>query len=500
MTSVDVRRWHNRYRVTRPGQAERIASWDAALGEAGMHASLPELHDDEWICVRRLRLALRLREDDGVVQAREAWSASLAAELARELREGGGDNVVRYRDRREALADLLYRASVGDLRRAWAWRRMGLLHADDAGDGGEAARRVAIARAVEALVAQPLEIWPLLAHLLHAEGATGAWTALVASLDEAHWDALLEASPRTRTLHRASMRVSVAAPVGDAAPRNAFGSSLMAWIAARRPMASRHERVLAVLLAADAVQGAIDEARAAAQVRSALARVRRIVSVEPRPPGDLRGRAPGRDESMPVRSPAHGMTTLRSMASASPETPHGAPRSSSAAEAPARGELPAAPPLPERVEALATEWAGLLFVLNLLPVEAIDGAGDALAGALWRLAVVHLAVPAQDPVVRAFCGGSPPPGETDARIDTLAADFDRAVRVTLEERLRAAMDGEGDLVEFVCRRRGELRFEPGWIELAMAADAADARLRRAALDLDPGWLPWLGCVVRFRYE
>ncbi len=23
--------------------------------------------------------------------------------------------------------------------------------------------------------------------------------------------------------------------------------------------------------------------------------------------------------------------------------------------------------------------------------------------------------------------------------------------------------------------------------------------RRAALDLDPGWLPWLGCIVRFVY-
>jgi len=24
-------------------------------------------------------------------------------------------------------------------------------------------------------------------------------------------------------------------------------------------------------------------------------------------------------------------------------------------------------------------------------------------------------------------------------------------------------------------------------------------VRRVALDVDPGWLPWLGCVVRFHY-
>ena len=25
-------------------------------------------------------------------------------------------------------------------------------------------------------------------------------------------------------------------------------------------------------------------------------------------------------------------------------------------------------------------------------------------------------------------------------------------------------------------------------------------LRRLGLDLDPGWLPWLGCIVRFAYD
>ena len=28
----------------------------------------------------------------------------------------------------------------------------------------------------------------------------------------------------------------------------------------------------------------------------------------------------------------------------------------------------------------------------------------------------------------------------------------------------------------------------------------DLDIRRAGLDIDPGWLPWLGRVVRFRYE
>jgi hypothetical protein len=29
--------------------------------------------------------------------------------------------------------------------------------------------------------------------------------------------------------------------------------------------------------------------------------------------------------------------------------------------------------------------------------------------------------------------------------------------------------------------------------------AADVRVRRSGLDIDPGWVPWLGRVVRFHY-
>ena len=41
--------------------------------------------------------------------------------------------------------------------------------------------------------------------------------------------------------------------------------------------------------------------------------------------------------------------------------------------------------------------------------------------------------------------------------------------------------------------------DPAWLEVRFALDDADVRVRRAGLDLDPGWLPWLGCVVRFVY-
>jgi hypothetical protein len=44
-------------------------------------------------------------------------------------------------------------------------------------------------------------------------------------------------------------------------------------------------------------------------------------------------------------------------------------------------------------------------------------------------------------------------------------------------------------------RRGAER-----IDVILAADAVDFAVRRAGLDRDPGWLPWLGGELRFTFE
>lgn len=38
------------------------------------------------------------------------------------------------------------------------------------------------------------------------------------------------------------------------------------------------------------------------------------------------------------------------------------------------------------------------------------------------------------------------------------------------------------------------------LDVTLPMDTADIRVRRAGLDLDPGWLPWFGRVVRFHYR
>jgi hypothetical protein len=65
----------------------------------------------------------------------------------------------------------------------------------------------------------------------------------------------------------------------------------------------------------------------------------------------------------------------------------------------------------------------------------------------------------------------------------------------------------GDVVEdvlaWVAQRlvqRGRIVREPQLVEVWLASDAVDLDLRRAAIDRDPGYLGWLDCTVRLRFE
>lgn len=120
---------------------------------------------------------------------------------------------------------------------------------------------------------------------------------------------------------------------------------------------------------------------------------------------------------------------------------------------------------------------------------------------------VHLtAASPDDPAIRALAG--PLPGSpTDAVADALAGpptDAEDAALTALAERVEAWLRlqlrlGAGDDLNWLWRRRATIVAEPGWIEATFALDDVDTRVRLAGLDLDPGFVWWLGAVVRFRY-
>jgi hypothetical protein len=164
----------------------------------------------------------------------------------------------------------------------------------------------------------------------------------------------------------------------------------------------------------------------------------------------------------------------------------------------------------------ATEWAGLLFLLNtagdarlresIATDPVLDGRPvrwilHALAGAL---------VPAGpgDPAALALAGLTPgdagptitsPPADNElASVGALASRWATATAHRLVIAPWAGLEPSA-VVERVARRPGHVIADPGWIEIHLDLEDVDIDLRRAGLDVDPGWLPWLGAVVRIVY-
>jgi hypothetical protein len=52
----------------------------------------------------------------------------------------------------------------------------------------------------------------------------------------------------------------------------------------------------------------------------------------------------------------------------------------------------------------------------------------------------------------------------------------------------------------IVRRPARVTISDTHIDVVFSTSQADVRLRRIALDVDPGWVPWLGRVVRFHYS
>ena len=191
---------------------------------------------------------------------------------------------------------------------------------------------------------------------------------------------------------------------------------------------------------------------------------------------------------------------------------------------------PDPPPPPKTLaESVASSaWGGLLFLLWLvaetdLPARVVAeperfGTGlrrvlHRLGAELMRRAAPEVPPDPRDPALLAFCGlapgadpPEPPEASPGARVEDSADGWleDEAGRLValLSSRLEdphSAPRTEQRLMLATLRRRSRVRVEQGWVDVELDLDEVSTELRRAGLDLDPGHLPWLGLVVRFRY-
>jgi hypothetical protein len=93
---------------------------------------------------------------------------------------------------------------------------------------------------------------------------------------------------------------------------------------------------------------------------------------------------------------------------------------------------------------------------------------------------------AHDLAVRRRPDSAPPPDlALRALFLALARDLRRAAGLSLRR---------------LVHRRGTIAASATHVDVTFPGDVIELRLRKAGLDLDPGWLPWLGRVVAYHYD
>jgi hypothetical protein len=513
---LHIARLHGHLRSAHPLSEQDLRRWRETVEEADMPDLGVDVTDpEEWLLIRHLDVAMHWRPDGPRAEAGQDWTQALGHAVRELMTHPEHPDLVRYRGRRQGLADLIYRSALGETHRQWAWRRMGWL------DGTGMSSQRALAQGLAHLRAQPGWVWPLLRQWVAAESSTGALTALLRAVPVSEWQGWLGTCLASRGYAvlqwrggPAHQRASWQAPAtaasdhGDAAippedlawpALNTDAQVLSGWMAARPWLAASHGEVLAVLMAAVAWP---DQGSGIGLLRQRLDAAWRVVwgTGVAAPPALWRAREVGDGAASPVQAPSAGRT-----APPPDDVPIDIVHVHTGHHDTERTDLPPAPALPDSELWQPTQWAGALFWLRALEAPGLldelmgpaQGQGaDARGHALAALATA-LGVPPQDAALRAFVGGvlpqgQPQPGMAQAaqsQAARWAAWLDEVAPELAEPRLRT-----------VCQRPGRLRFEPGWIELHLSLEQVDTRIRRLGLDLDAGYLPWLGCVLRIRYE
>ena len=202
---------------------------------------------------------------------------------------------------------------------------------------------------------------------------------------------------------------------------------------------------------------------------------------------------------------------------ADPAIPPPASNASDASVPPEFTRLPDT--IPWQCAGLPTAAAGLFFLLNALETLGISEAlatdlasasPNFVAQVLHRLAL-HAGVADDDPikiwldsVILSASDEEPLPCDpaswpTNLLPDREAAPLEYVLRVWCLAVRRWCWRTGKVTVRDVVSRAGVFSVNRTDLDVSLPIEEADIRVRRIGLDLDPGWLPWFGRVVRFHY-
>jgi hypothetical protein len=404
---------------------------------------------ERFVFVRRVTLRAAPQSIGSVMQAA----------LIR-LADGAVQEVLSYADFPALVVACARAALASSLGGSWHWRTLGL--SPTAGPG----------EAVSALLtAHPLEAGSAVAALAEAELLAPAWRQMPAASAVEVVRALAAATGFS--LPAWPVALPTEPPPASAAPVLDRAALLWAPVLATLPPASplvMAAAVLALLRWSPTVLRSVDN-----PIWPAL--VARIS-------GHAAGAAPP--------PTAHTAPDVGAKAPSARSEPPALPAGADAAlheDVQVTADVPDAP----RGETLITQWGGVLFLVNALTrldIEAQLETLDPAAPTGWRLLHalgVACGMPPKEPLAKFLDAQDL---ETAIPADLLAGLMDR-----LDALYRP--DGPWPLP---LRQLAWLTATETHLDISLGAATVDVALRLSGLDLDPGWVPWLGRVVRFHYD
>ena len=481
---IRIERFHARYYAV---TTEQSLALDRALGtlRAGaLDAVLDEAFEPElarvWaVCIPEVTVEVTL--GNGGAQAwTEAWAEAVAAAVRTALDgasvtaagASGDAEVVVFATRGEALVDLVRRTALDDRRHVWAWRQVGL------------DTDVAAALRVEPLlvpgvlrdvgpelfgrVLAPAELVELASRVASDSGSKGIASDALPTSDAGLTAGLAALEPR------------VAAPIGEAVAlaMASLPVDVRRWVAGHgaAPVAGLED--LAVLAALTASPHLAGDPVFLTAVATALG-------------GSAQTPAPApASETGSALAPATGPESMPALAPSTEVVPN--PEDSDATAEPQPASHAAAP------QGEATQWGGVWFLAHAL--SDLDIVAASSAPELALLVATFTGAPYADLSVRMLCGLSdddPFEPAADAAEPNPAALA--ALATWVDERVDGRWDEPLEESRTVWRRSASIHLHPGEIEVVFSLPDVDTVVRAAGLDLDPGWVRWLGAFVRFSY-
>lgn len=526
MPEVQINRFETQYRLPPAAldQQRRLDHVRLEMLDRAFQLALAQngIGEDAEVCIRSVASAVRLRLDRSDESVTASWSEAIAAQISHALRNGATSNTVIYHSRRQALLDFASCIARGDRRRAWAWRQLGLWRSTNSYSEPQS-----IVELVRALCAASDLLVPTLRALAEA-----GWLHPIASLiTERQWVELAAAAlVNTGLVHlldetseasssralRSAFRVLGRSKLAGAISAN---SSLKETsVAARRAIAilsiMEAEPILLSTAAASATIELIADAIRSPR-NETISSLDDSLDEDPALPKVDRRRPANTDERqlMKERPESEAAENTGNTPGASRETGSAREQRQREKVKVAATETPSQP-LDLRQRSL-TRSGGLLFLISVVNELGLPGeiSDHELLGArpftwvMHQLALTLAPVQPNDPAALAFAGlapqatppslDEPPLNETEAAaIAELAARIIAQLRLLLDRPAEPAQT----LLDLVCARRAEVVADPGWLELRLSLDEVSTEIRRAGLDLDPGYVPWLGVVVKFVYE